>query len=57
MLYRKAIEKFEEWKKKENKKALLVTGARQIGKTFLIREFAHKKTLWKSILLRRKVQS
>lgn len=42
MLYRKAIEKFEEWKKKENKKALLVTGARQIGKTFLIREFAHK---------------
>ena len=42
MLYRKAIEKFEEWKKKVNKIALLVTGARQIGKTFLIREFAHK---------------
>ncbi len=42
MLYRKVIEKFEEWKKTENKKALLVTGARQIGKTYLIREFARR---------------
>ena len=42
MLYRKVIEKLEEWKKTENKKALLVTGARQIGKTYLIREFARK---------------
>lgn len=42
MLYRSAIEKLEEWKESENKKALLLTGARQIGKTFLIREFAKK---------------
>ena len=42
MLYRTAIENFENWKKSGRKKALLVTGARQIGKTFLIREFARK---------------
>ena len=42
MLYRTAIESFENWKKNGGKKALLVTGARQIGKTFLIREFARK---------------
>ena len=42
MLYRTAIENFENWKKSGGKKALLVTGARQIGKTFLIREFARK---------------
>lgn len=42
MLYRSAIENFEKWKNDDKKKALLVTGARQIGKTFLIREFARK---------------
>ena len=42
MLYRRDVEKFEQWKNAENKKALLVTGARQIGKTFLIREFARR---------------
>ncbi len=38
-MYRKAIEVLEAWKRKENKRALLVTGARQIGKTYIIREF------------------
>jgi len=42
MLYRTAIERLEKWKKDDKKKALLITGARQIGKTFLIREFAKK---------------
>lgn len=42
MLFRTAIESFEKWKKGDSKKALLVTGARQIGKTFLIREFARR---------------
>ncbi len=37
-MYRKAELEFERWKKKKAKKALLVTGARQIGKTYLIRK-------------------
>lgn len=39
MLRRKALERFRFWKKNKSKQALLVTGARQVGKTFLIREF------------------
>lgn len=37
MIYRKAEKVIKKWIEQENK-ALLVTGARQIGKTFLIRE-------------------
>ena len=40
MLYRKAYDKLLEWKKYANKKALCIQGARQIGKTTIIREFA-----------------
>lgn len=39
MLYRKAYNKLLEWKSEEHKKALCIVGARQIGKTTLIREF------------------
>lgn len=39
MLYRKAYEKLSDWKAQKNKKALCVIGARQIGKTTLIRRF------------------
>ena len=42
MLKRKALEHFEDWYKYRTKQALLVTGARQVGKTYLVREFAHK---------------
>lgn len=42
MLQRKAINRFLEWKKSDKKNALLVTGARQIGKTHAIRTFAKK---------------
>lgn len=40
MLKRKAYERLLRWKNAENRKALCVLGARQIGKTTLIREFA-----------------
>ena len=40
MLRRKFYEKLLEWKKKPRKKPLLVRGARQVGKTFIIRQFA-----------------
>ena len=39
MLKRKAIEKFAAWRNERGNRALLVTGARQVGKTYLIREF------------------
>lgn len=40
MLKRKALDKMEAWYTGHTHQALLVTGARQVGKTFLIREFA-----------------
>jgi len=39
MLKRKMQNRLVEWKNGENKLALLVKGARQVGKTFIIREF------------------
>jgi len=42
MLKRDAIRYFENWKKTKKNQGLLVTGARQVGKTFLVREFASK---------------
>ena len=41
MLERKITKKLEEWKNNTNKQALLVTGARQVGKTFIIKKFAN----------------
>ena len=40
MLRRKALEQLEEWYATRTKQALLVTGARQVGKTYLVRHFA-----------------
>lgn len=42
MLKRKAMGQLEEWYRTRAKRALLVTGARQVGKTFLVRDFAAK---------------
>ena len=39
MLYRKAYDKLLAWKNQSNKKALCIMGARQIGKTTVIRQF------------------
>jgi predicted AAA+ superfamily ATPase len=40
MLKRKMINRLVEWKNGKNRLALLVKGARQVGKTFIVREFA-----------------
>lgn len=42
MLKRKAYYKLLQWKEQSDKKALCIIGARQIGKTTLIREFAQE---------------
>ena len=39
MLERKAYKQFENWKRNKTHQALLVTGARQVGKTYLIEKF------------------
>ena len=41
MLYRKAYDYLMNWKSNVKKKALLITGARQIGKTYIIRKFGN----------------
>ena len=43
MLRRKAYESLLEWKKNHNHKCLMVKGARQVGKTYLIREFGRRE--------------
>jgi len=42
MLKRKFMDTLIEWKQKKRKECLLVKGARQVGKTFIIREFAKR---------------
>ena len=43
MLKRKIYSKLENWFKNHQKEALLIKGARQVGKTTAVREFARKK--------------
>lgn len=39
MIYRQLIEELERWSKRENRKPLVLRGARQVGKTTLVDEF------------------
>lgn len=39
-MYRFAIEYLKEWKNHQSRKPLVIRGARQVGKTFIVREFA-----------------
>ena len=43
MLKRKAYQKLVEWKNTHRNNCLMVKGARQVGKTYLIREFGKKE--------------
>ena len=38
-MYRNQIEKLLNWKNNKNKKPLIIRGARQVGKTWLMKEF------------------
>jgi len=40
MLNRNMMNRLIQWKNSQNKRALLIKGARQVGKTFIVREFA-----------------
>jgi len=44
-----AIEELYKWKENKNKKPLIIRGARQVGKTWLMKEFgaaAYKKSVY-----------
>lgn len=41
-MYREAIKKLEKWKNSSRRKPLIVNGARQVGKTYLLKEFGSK---------------
>ena len=38
-MYRTALEKLKKWKDSKNRKPLIIEGARQVGKTWLMKEF------------------
>lgn len=40
-MYREKIEELKAWKKRKGRKPLVVEGARQVGKTWLLKEFGH----------------
>lgn len=41
-MYRFAIEKLARWKESKNRKPLIIEGARQVGKTWIMKEFGQK---------------
>jgi len=48
-MIRTALKELEKWKEKKNKKPLIIRGARQVGKTWLMKEFGkinYKETLY-----------
>ena len=48
-MYRAALEKLFQWKESKNRKPLIIEGARQVGKTWLMKEFgkkAYKETIY-----------
>ena len=42
-MYRKIKEKLIEWKNSKDRKPLILRGARQVGKTWLMKEFGQKE--------------
>lgn len=48
-MYRNAMDELYKWKEKKNKKPLVIRGARQVGKTWIMKKFgesAYKKTVY-----------
>lgn len=41
-MYRSAMEELYKWKESKRRKPLIIEGARQVGKTWLMKEFGHK---------------
>lgn len=43
MLKRKFYDELLKWKEEKNNECLLIKGARQVGKTYIVKEFAHRE--------------
>lgn len=41
-MYRNALGRLQQWKEKANRKPLVIKGARQVGKTWLMKEFGRR---------------
>ena len=41
-MYREKVEELKKWKESPNRKPLIIRGARQVGKTWLMKEFGKK---------------
>ena len=41
-MYRKALQKMIDWKQSSHRKPLVLRGARQVGKTWLLKEFGRR---------------
>ena len=57
MIYRKALNFLAEWKKSTNRKPLVIRGARQVGKTTLIKEFARQYDVFLDLNLEKSADS
>ena len=53
-MQRIVLQKFIEWKNKTDRKPLIVNGARQVGKTWLLREFAKAEYIKEAYIVCRK---
>ena len=42
-MYRSAMDKLKVWKNKEDRKPMVLMGARQVGKTWLMKEFGKEE--------------
>ena len=42
-MYRNIIEQLKEWKNRDNRKPLILSGARQVGKTYILKEFGKQE--------------
>lgn len=54
VMQRLVLQKFIEWKNKTDRKPLIVNGARQVGKTWLLREFARSEYIKEAYIVCRK---
>ena len=48
-MYRAAMEQLQKWKSKKNRKPLIIRGARQVGKTWLMKEFGSLEYEYKKL--------
>lgn len=58
-MYRNAMNDLQRWKNKKNRKPLVIRGARQVGKTWLMKKFgetAYEKTVYVSFDNNRQIQ-